>query len=117
MAGSRVTPDGRSEHDERVDAARFITNSDELMDLIELLKSEPLYGIDTEFHRERTYFAHVALLQGSWSSGIALIDALAVDITPFGKILEGPGLAILHAADQDLEILDRECGCVPQQMF
>lgn len=109
--------DGLSQSDERVDNARFITTSDKLGELIEELKGEPLYGMDTEFHRERTYFAHLALLQVSWSSGIALIDTLAVDIAPFGEILQGPGLAILHAADQDLDILGRSCGCVPREMF
>ena len=48
----------------------------------------PLYGIDTEFHRERTYYPRLALLQISWPSGIALVDPLAVDVAPLRAILD-----------------------------
>lgn len=77
----------------------------------------PLYGIDTEFHRERTYYPRLALLQISWPSGIALVDPLAVDVAPLRAILEGPGLAIVHASDQDLEVLERACSALPRAMF
>lgn len=97
--------------------ATLVVTKEDLQDIITTMRDEPLYGIDTEFHRERTYYAHLALLQVSWSGGIALIDPLAVDIAPFGEILSGEGLAILHAADQDLEVLDRACGCVPSRLF
>lgn len=102
---------------EQVRDANLITTDAGLAELIAKLKDEPRYGIDTEFHRERTYYAHLALLQISWSDGIALVDPLAVDIAPFAEILAGDGLAILHAADQDLEVLERACGCVPTQLF
>ena len=37
------------------------------------------YAIDTEFHRERTYFPALALVQIAWADRIVLIDPLAVD--------------------------------------
>ena len=47
----------------------------------------------------------------------ALIDPLAVDVAPLAALLDGPGLAILHAAQQDLEVLARACGTVPSRLF
>ena len=85
--------------------------------LVDELASCEVYGLDTEFHRERTYFPHLALLQLSWEGGIALVDPLAIDIAPFAKVLSGQGLAVLHAAEQDLEVLERSCGTVPRRLF
>lgn len=86
-------------------------------ELVERLAGEDAYGLDTEFHRERTYHAHLALLQLSWRGGVAVVDPLAVDVAPLAKVLRGPGVCIMHAASQDLEILDRVCGTVPSRLF
>jgi ribonuclease D len=81
------------------------------------------YALDTEFHRERTYWPVLALVQIAWRAGpagppgVALIDPRAVDVRPLGDLLAGPGLMVAHAADQDLEILDRACGAVPSRLF
>ena len=88
-----------------------------LAELVALLADEPVYGIDTEFHRERTYFSQLGLLQVAWADDVALVDPLAVDVEPFGAVLAGPGLAVMHAADQDLEVLDRACGVAPGRLF
>ena len=88
---------------------RWIGDAAAFESLIDELASCKVYGLDTEFHRERTYFPQLALLQVSWESGIALVDPLAIDIAPFAAILDGPGLAVVHAAEQDLEVLERAC--------
>lgn len=75
------------------------------------------YAIDTEFHRERTYFPHLAFVQIAWSGGIALLDPLAVDVAPLAAVFESGAVAVLHAADQDLEVLERACGALPQRIF
>ncbi len=81
------------------------------------LGGEPVYGFDTEFHRERTYYPHLALVQIAWHGGIALVDPLAMDLKPLARVLDGPGLAVAHAAEQDLEVLQRACGTVPSRLF
>lgn len=86
-------------------------------ELIARLADVDVYGLDTEFHRERTYHARLALLQLSWPDGVAVVDPLAVDVAPLGTVLAGPGLCLMHAASQDLEILDRVCGTVPSRLF
>lgn len=96
---------------------RLVTDLAAFDDVIARLVDEPEYAVDTEFHRERTYFPKVALVQLAWSDGVALVDPLAVDLAPFGRVLEGPGTAIMHAANQDLEVLHRACGGVPSRLF
>lgn len=85
--------------------------------LIAELEHEPVYGLDTEFHRERTYFPHLALVQIAWSGGIAVVDPITVDVAPLARVLEGPGLMICHAAEQDLEVLRLACGTRPGRLF
>src|SRR5690606_5121921 len=38
-------------------------------------------------------------------------------LAPLARVLEGPGLAVLHAADQDLEVLQLACGTVPSRLY
>lgn len=96
---------------------RWIDEVGALERLVDELRNEPVYGLDTEFHRERTYFARLALVQVSWSSGIAVIDPLAVDVRPLARLLEGPGTMICHAAEQDLEVLRLVTGTRPARLF
>src|SRR5688500_17397917 len=85
--------------------------------LVATLRHEPLYGIDTEFHRERTYSPQLALVQIGWPGCSALGDPTPVDIGPLRELLTGPGLCIMHAADQDLELLELACGALPATLF
>lgn len=85
--------------------------------LIDRLVDAPRYALDTEFHRERTYFPQVAVVQIADEHGTVVIDALNVDLAPLARVLNGPGVAVLHAARQDLEVLERVCGTVPSSLF
>jgi len=85
--------------------------------VLDRLADEPRYAVDTEFHRERTYYPKLALVQIAWPGGLVLVDPLAVDLTPLQTVLEGPGLAVMHAAGQDLEVLHHACGAVPAHLF
>jgi ribonuclease D len=86
-------------------------------ELVDRLAAVDVYGLDTEFHRERTYHARLALLQLSWRGGVAVVDPLAVDVAPLADVLRGSGVCVMHAASQDLEILERVCGTVPSRLF
>ncbi len=96
---------------------RIITSAPALDDLVAELVDQPRYAVDTEFHRERTYYPKVALVQIAWQDGIALIDPLAISLQPLAKVLAGDGLAIMHAATQDLEVLDLACETLPTRLF
>ena len=88
-----------------------------LDEVVETLRGVDEYAVDTEFHRERSYYPTVALVQIAWRDGVVLIDPLSVGLEPLREILEGDGLAVLHAATQDLEVLQRACGAVPRRML
>lgn len=88
-----------------------------LDDVVSALLDVDRYAIDTEFHRERTYFPQVALIQVAWDDEVALIDPLPLDLEPLGGVLDGPGLCILHAGVQDLEVLDLATGTIPSRIF
>ena len=45
------------------------------------------------------------------------MDPLAVDLAPLAAVLDGPGVAVAHAADQDLEVLEQACGTIPRELF
>ncbi len=96
---------------------RIVDRDDELEAVVEALLDQPRFALDTEFHRERTYFPKVALVQVAWPGDLVLIDPLAVDLGPLRAVMESDTLAVLHAASQDLEVLELECGAVPRRLF
>jgi ribonuclease D len=96
---------------------RWIDTQAEAEAVIDVLCAQPRYALDTEFHRERTYFPKLALLQLAWPGEIVLIDPLAVDMGVLRRLFASPALAVLHAAQQDLDVLTHVCGVVPDRLF
>lgn len=96
---------------------RLVTDDRRFADVIEQLRDQPAYALDTEFHREKSYFPHVALVQIAWDGGLVLVDPLQVDLAPLADVLTGPAVAVLHAADQDLEVLELACKELPSTLF
>ena len=84
--------------------------------LVKALKASRV-ALDTEFHRERTYWPKVALLQLKINDEIFLIDPLAVDLTPLAEVLNSDVVFVMHAASQDIEVLERACGVGPRHLF
>jgi ribonuclease D len=97
--------------------ARFVDTDDGFTDVLKELVGVSAYGFDTEFHRERTYYAKLALLQLAWPGGLAIVDPLKIEIDRLAEVFAGDGLAVVHACDQDLEILERACGRLPSRIF
>ena len=101
----------------------LVTSADALGRLVDRLLVVDRFAVDTEFHRERTYWPHLALVQVAWPAGaggpagVALIDPLAVDIGRLCAVLAGPATMVAHAADQDLEVLERVCDRGPTRLF
>ena len=96
---------------------RWVETADALEDVVAAVAGEAAYAVDTEFHRERTYFPQVALVQLAWGSEVVLVDPLAVSLRPLARVLTGPGVAVIHAAAQDLEVLEQEAGVTPSRLF
>lgn len=95
---------------------RWIDQQPDLDDLAPELAAAGVVGWDTEFHRERSYYPHLALVQVAWAGGIALLDPLALDLKPLAAVLDNT-ISVLHASDQDITILERSCGAAPAILF
>jgi len=96
---------------------RLITTDDAFLQVVAEVREQPAYALDTEFHREKTYFPRVALVQLAWPGALVLVDPLSVDLKPIADVMETDAVAVLHASDQDLEVLDLVCGAVPRLLF
>jgi ribonuclease D len=96
---------------------QMVTTSAALDSLCSELSGEPYYALDTEFHTERTYYPKLALIQVGWANKVALVDPLAVDPAPLARVFTGPGVAVAHAAEQDIDVLETACGAVPAVVF
>lgn len=95
----------------------WITEQAEFDQLVDELSQTDAYALDTEFHRERTYLPHLALVQLATADRIALVDPLEIDVQTLGKAFQSEAVCVMHAGSQDLEILELECGAVPNRMF
>jgi ribonuclease D len=98
-------------------AYRYVSTESQLEDVIAALGDQSAYALDTEFHREKTYFPKLALVQLAWGDDLVIVDPLAVDLSPFKSVLESASTAVIHAADQDLEVLLLACGALPTVLF
>ena len=96
---------------------RWIDTDEALADLVAEVAAQPRYALDTEFHRERTYYPRLALVQIAWNGGMALVDPLACEPKGLAPLLTSPALAVLHAAQQDLDVLTTACGAIPARLF
>lgn len=97
--------------------SEWIDDDAGLAQVVEDVAPADRYAVDTEFHRERTYWPQVALVQVAWADRIVLIDPLAVDLHPLAEVFAGPGLAVMHAASQDIEVFEQAVGSVPSALF
>ncbi|MFI4895297.1 MAG: ribonuclease D [Steroidobacterales bacterium] len=92
----------------------IISDSARLAQLCEQLKAAAVIGVDTEFLRERTYFAQLCLVQVSVGDHAFCLDTLALrNLEALGAPLAARSpQKVLHAARQDLEVLWPASGAV-----
>jgi ribonuclease D len=97
----------------------YIDNDEALAQFCVELGQARYCAIDTEFIRESTYYAELALIQIGSGEHFACIDPLAIsDFTPFAELLAKPDLLkLFHSCSQDLEILYQKFGAVPTPVF
>lgn len=97
----------------------FVNDDATMTELCQLLSQSELVAMDTEFMRERTYYAQLCLIQLATNDFIACVDPLALpDMNPLLDLIYDPArLKILHAARQDLEIFFDLRGEVPKPVY
>lgn len=110
-------PPAASAAETLIDSAAWIADDRALDALIDRVLAAGDYAIDTEFHRERSYFPKLALVQIGTASEIALVDPLAADPSRLARLFEGPNRAVFHAAQQDLDVLWQSCGAIPARIY
>jgi ribonuclease D len=89
-----------------------------LLDLCDELRDQPWVALDTEFLRERTYYAQLCLIQLATPERIVCVDPLALpELDPLLAVLYGPTCKVLHSARQDLELFFDLRGAVPAPVF
>jgi ribonuclease D len=97
-----------------------ITEQSALEDLCGKLAESDFICVDTEFHRETTYWPELCLVQASAPGVEGLIDPLAedLDIGPFLDLIAADNrIKVFHAARQDIEIFNRLIGHPPGPVF
>ena len=73
-----------------------------LADLCERIVRAKRVGLDTEFHNEKSYTAHLMVIQLAFDDGVAVVDPLALrDLRPLIEALS-QATVIGHALSSDL---------------
>ncbi len=97
----------------------YIDTPEQLTQACQVLESAKVLCVDTEFHREKTYYPQFALLQIGCHDGVYIIDPITIqDLTPVWDIVLNPEvLKVFHAGRQDLEIILEHAGKLPLPIF
>ena len=101
-----------------------ITKTEALAEFCARASSHPYVTVDTEFLRERTYYAKLCLVQlaypGEGAETAVLVDPLAdgLSLDPLYDLFRNTDVVkVFHAARQDLEIFFVEAGVFPEPLF
>ncbi len=99
--------------------AKMIDTPAELLEVCDHLRKAGRFAFDTEFIGESTYEPVLCLIQVSTKERVELIDPFAVgDLMPLWQLLADPAIEkIVHAGDQDLEIVWLGSGLTSQNVF
>jgi len=114
----RTVPQDLSGTVQVLDGVEWIGSTGELEAWVSRVENEPAMALDTEFHRERSYFPKLCLVQAAVADEVVLIDPLACDLSPLGRLFTRKSMEfVFHASEQDLEILERAVGIRPARIF
>jgi ribonuclease D len=95
----------------------LVDDDESFTSLVDELAGADAYGLDAEFHGESSYYPRLAVLQVATPTRTAVVDATLVDVRPLRPVLEGAGLMVAHAGEQDLQVLLRAAGAIPARML
>ncbi len=98
-----------------------ITKSSDLKKKIkQVMKTSEFVTIDTEFVREKTYYAGLGLVQIGFEGQEFAIDPVDtdIDLNPLNDLLQDESIIkIFHACGQDVEIFYNLFGEIPKNIF
>lgn len=98
---------------------KYVKTKSQLEELAKELEDSTILAIDTEFLREKTYYAKLCLIQLNNGSVQALIDPLAIkDLSPLAPIMADEDcVKIFHSGSQDIDIIYHALGVMPTPLF
>jgi len=103
---------------------QLIADTDALAAFCAEAAAFPYVTVDTEFLRERTYYAQLCLVQlarpGRGDEGAVLVDTLSerLGLDPLYELFRNQHVVkVFHAARQDLEIFQTTAGVLPAPFF
>ncbi|HLY67497.1 MAG TPA: ribonuclease D [Chloroflexota bacterium] len=105
---------------QRLDTPAATVTSPEQMDgVLAAVRDAGRMGLDTEFLREKTYFARLCLAQVATPEQVFLIDPVrGADAFGLSELLADPAIeVVVHAGWQDLQLFYQRAGCVPANVF
>ncbi|MBX9687187.1 MAG: ribonuclease D [Candidatus Obscuribacterales bacterium] len=97
----------------------IIRSQDELAQLCQEIDRSGRFSMDLEFIPERTYEPEICLVQVATDDEAFIIDPYDVtDMSEIWKRVADPAiLKVLHAGDQDLDLMHQSCGLLPQNIM
>lgn len=98
----------------------YLYDTQSLEAILPALAAAPILAIDTEFMREKTYYAKLCLVQIGTPDEAYVIDAIALanDLPKLAPVLaSAESMKVFHAGSQDMEILLRATGVTPAPVF
>ena len=97
----------------------YITDTKQLEEFVAFARTCDVVAIDTEFLRERCYWAKLCLIQLGTDERSVVVDPLKVhDLSPLRDLMVDTSVVkVFHAATQDLDILFHELDVMPDPIF
>ncbi len=98
----------------------LIATSEEVLAAATRMARMDYVAVDTEFHRETTFWPELCVVQLASEDEAIAVDALApgIDLGPVYELMANPNVVkVFHAARQDVEIFWKHTGRVPAPMF
>jgi ribonuclease D len=97
----------------------IITRNADLNTLCQDIDDAGRFSLDLEFIPERTYLAELCLVQVAIDREAYIIDPLVMrDLTPLWERIADPKLLkVLHAGDQDMDLVFAASGLIPQNVM
>ncbi len=97
---------------------QWIATDGDLQSCCSQLEAATYIALDTEFERVRTYYPRLCLLQLATEQGIWLLDPMHLDkLVLIKSALSHADALIIHAARQDLEVLNYALDLLPATLF
>lgn len=97
----------------------MINATSDLVAFCDQAKVNGWVAVDTEFVRERTYYAQLGLIQLGLPDSTVLFDPQSgVEPEPVWQLIaDEQVIKVIHSGGEDLELLWQQAGRIPQNMF